>query len=145
MYFGGNGKVVKFGATDVFADDSTNIDAELAQAYSDFGTKGRLKKWKAMRPNMLINYTIDILIGMNVDYSDVPLQGPLSITPQVAGLWDGAKWDTGLWGGDVALSNNWQTVTAIGTAGSPRLKVTSQADVRLESSDHLFEFGGVIA
>lgn len=68
-YFGTDGEVVKYGSA-TYADNSANIDADLLQAYSYFGSKGRLKHHKMVRPNFLIGGQVTLLMDMNVDYEN---------------------------------------------------------------------------
>ena len=119
------------------------IAADLEQAYSYFGSKGRLKHVKQMRPNMIIEGTAELLAAVSVDYETTPDVASISLAPQTAGIWDTALWDAGLWGG-LELSQPWLMVEAIGTACSPRFKTTTASDTRLQSTDYVFEFGGII-
>jgi hypothetical protein len=147
-YYGTDGEVVKFGGL-VYADNSTNINTDLQQAYSYFGHRGRIKQFIAMRPNILLGGSISLKMDVTTDFGIETPQNSLSLTPAQSAVWDGAssKWDDTslLWGGGVQLSNPWQTVNGVGIAGSPRMLTASQTEVRLQSSDYVFEFGGVIA
>ena len=152
LYFGTNGEVVKFGRElgddgDIFADNSTNIDGDLQTAFSYFKDRGRLKQFKSMRANFLLSGEISSLFGINVDFDDAALGGSISFSPAAGNLWDAATalWDTALWSSGVSPSGDWLTVTAVGTAAAARLQTASQSDVRLQSFDHLYESGGVIA
>ena len=97
-----------------------------------------------MRPNLLVNSAVSILIDVTTDYgNEIPSSG-LSLSPSTEALWDTDMWDSGLWAGSVFLSNPWLTVHGVGTSGSVRLITASQADIRLQATDHVFEYGGVI-
>ena len=143
-YFGGNTAVLKFGAL-LLNDNSANIETDLQQAYSYFGERGRTKQFISMRPNLLVNAAVSVLMDVTTDFADdIPISG-ISISPVTSGVWDTAVWDTGLWAGDVFLRNPWLTVHGVGTSGSVRLITAAQADIRLEATDHVFEYGGVIS
>ena len=80
---------------------------------------------------------------MSYDYEVKPDIASISLAPQTSGVWDTDLWDSGLWGG-LELSNPWLTVEGVGTACAPRFKTTSASDTRLQSTDYVFEGGGVI-
>lgn len=144
MYFGGSGFVGKFGS--VYADNSKDITTDLKQAFSYLSSKGRLKHIKSVRPNFLANGTPSVEMGISIDFGDEQPQSSLSFTPNNYGVWDDDVWDGAVWGGDVSPVNDWQTVYAIGTALALRMKtVTNGLDLRFESADYLYEYGGVIA
>jgi|2_EtaG_2_1085320.scaffolds.fasta_scaffold00713_7 hypothetical protein len=144
MYFGGDGVVGHFG--ELFADKGLNIDAQLKQAFTYLGAKGRLKQVNSVRPNFLSNGTPAVYMGVAVDFGDdVQGQAALTFTPSPHGLWDAALWDGATWGGDVSSFNDWQTVNAVGTAIALQLSTISNGlDVRYTASDYLYEYGGVI-
>lgn len=143
-YFGSSTTVGVFG--DVLADNGSNIEGDMRQAENYFKSKGRLKYFKSTRPIFLANGTPAVLAGMNVDFADTALVGALSFSPLTQAVWDVAMWDVGLWGGGLSALKDWQTIGSVGTSGAFRLNTVSNGiEVRFESSDHVFEFGGVIA
>lgn len=141
-YYGSNTKVIKY-ADGVYVDNATNIEADMQQAFSYFGERGRLKHFKMMRPVLQIGGAIDSLISVNLDYDNTEPSGSLTVSPPSQSLWDTAVWDSGTWGGLITTAP-WQTVIGVGTAGSVRFKVQSQSETRLQATDHVFEYGGVI-
>jgi hypothetical protein len=143
LYYGGNGVVGVFGGGGRFSDNSTNIVGIFQQAFSDFGTEGQMKHFKSVRPNILLNGIVDLGSKINTDFARNLDLSVLTLSPPDTGVWDTATWDGGLWGGQVN-NNDWTTVEGVGTTGSFVLKASSQSDVRIQSSDHVFEFGGII-
>jgi len=143
-YFGTDGEVVKYAGS--LADNGTNIEAEFRQAENYFGTRGRLKTFKASRPIFLVNGAPSVLAGMNIDFENKPLTDPISFSPITEALWDTAIWDNDDWAGGLSLLKDWQTIGEVGTSGAFRIKtVSSGLEVRMQSSDHVFERGGIIA
>lgn len=146
LYFGTNGEVVKFGGERVFNDNGDEIAANIKQAFSYLGSRGRLKHVKSMRPNILASGTPAASMAFAVDFGDEEPPTGLSFTPITVAAWDTAVWDAGTWGGNVVPFNVWQTVGVVGTALSPRLRTSVDGvDFRLASTDFVFEYGGVIA
>lgn len=144
LYFGGNGIVAKYGG-EVFSDDELNINTDMKQAFTYLGAKGRLKTLKAIRPNFLADGAPSVELGFSVDFGDQAPTTSISFSTPNEGIWDTATWDGANWGG-LGPFNDWQTVGATGTSVALRMKTTTiDLDVRYQSSDFIFEFGGVIA
>lgn len=143
-YFGSSTFVGKF--WDENDDNGANISFEIQQAFSYLNSKGRLKQIKSARPNILATGPFSVLMGLNVDYSRSQILGAVTFSPSIFGLWDSAVWDTGVWGGGLISYSDWQTVNAVGTAVSLRLKgEVRYIEFRYEAADLLYENGGVIA
>jgi len=144
-YFGGDEKVYKFWSQD--KDDTSNIDAEAKQAFSYFGSRGLIKHFKMIRPILLSDGNPSFSAALNVDYEDVPVNASLTFSPITGGVWDTARWDAGLWGGDLAVIRDWQTLVAVGTAAALRLQSQSggnPSELRWEATDFLYEVGDVL-
>ena len=144
-YFGSNGKVFKFWSQD--KDDTSNINAEAKQAFSYFGSRGLIKHFKMIRPILLSDGNPSFSAALNVDYEDVPVNASLTFSPITGGVWDAARWDAGLWGGDLAVIRDWQTLVAVGTAAALRLQSQSGGttnELRWEATDFLYEVGDVL-
>ncbi len=145
MYFGSEGTVEKYGGS-VFTDNGDDIDAGYQQAFSYLGARGRLKKIKAVRPNILATGSPAIQVTFAVDFGSKGATSSLSFSPIVEGVWDNATWDNGTWGGEVVAFADWQTVGAVGTAMALAVDTTVNGiDLRIASTDVVFEYGGVIA
>ena len=143
-YYGTTAEVGRFWGT--FDDNGDEIEGEIQFAYSYLRSGGRLSNVNAMRVNVLSSGNPSMLVGLNTDFQDNALDGALTFQSVTESLWDQVNWDEGDWGGSLRLLNGWQTVFAIGTAISPRLKSsTAGIELRLQSIDLLTETGGVIA
>lgn len=141
-YFGGSTIVGKF--WDTYADNGENIDFDMQQAFSYFGSK-RLKQFRSVRPNVLSNSAPSVLVGINVDFQNRPLAGTASFSPGSSSLWDTAMWDSGQWSGGLDSYTDWQTVQGVGISAALRMKgAINGTELHLAASDHLFEYGGVI-
>ena len=142
-YYGGNGVVCK--AWDTDADNGTNINADAKQAFSYFGSRGKLKRWTMVRPILLSSGSPAILSGLNIDFDDTDLLGTLSYTGTSYGLWDSSLWDTSFWGGNLGVNKSWQGVNGVGFAAALRLKsATSGIETHWTSTDFVLENGGVL-
>lgn len=142
MYFGGNGFVSRFWST--FADDGVAITGEAKQAFNYL--KGNQQKQITMaRPILNTNGAPTTSFGVNVDYDDDDNLGTLSFSPTSYGVWDTATWDNGIWGGGLNVNRNWVTVSGIGFAVAPRLKVQSSGiETHWIATDLLVKDGGVL-
>jgi len=141
-YFGGDTTVRKF--WDTYADNSTNINARALQAFSYFGKRGVLKHFKMARPIIASTGSPSVRAGINVDYDVNELYGSVSFTPLAAATWDSSAWDVAVWGGDLSIYKNWQTMGKVGTCGAMNLIAASQIETRWMASDFLYEPGGFV-
>lgn len=142
-YFGSDTYVGQFWNS--LSDNGSNIDFAIQQAYSYLGTRGRLKQIKAIRPSVLADGRPAILMGISVDFDQNEILGSITFAPSAYGEWDSGLWDGALWGGGLNLYNSWQTVYAIGTAISIRMKGAIQGvNFRYAASDLVYENGGII-
>ena len=143
LYFGMSDKVAKFWeARDDFGAD---IVSDLKQAENYYGSPGRLKYFKSIRPVLLTNGTPSLGVNMNVDFSDNPVEIVPSFIPLTVAVWDVATWDNAVWGSDLTISKQWKTTGAVGTSGAVRIRTRAAGiEVRLQSTDHIYEYGGVL-
>lgn len=143
-YYGGNTVVATF--WEEFDDFGANIETDLKQAENYFGSRGRLKYFKGVRPIVLSDGAPEVGVRINPDFQDVPVTESLSFVPLDVGFWDSGLWDSALWGGNLFVNKEWRTASEVATSGGLRMKTVSAGiEVRFQSSDHLFEYGGVIA
>ena len=143
LHFGGNGFIGK--AWDTFADNSTNIQGDCAQAFSYFKSTGQQKHFTMARPMLLTNGSPAVLATLNVDFQLNSNFSPLSVTPITYGVWDTSTWDIGVWGDIFSFSNEWQGVNGIGYAGGIELEVASQGiETHWVATDLVFEEGGTL-
>lgn len=140
IYFGTNGKVCK--AWDTTADNGENINSEALQAFNEFGSNNQ-KYFKEARP---IIYTdsnsLGLLLGINVDYDQIPPTGTPTFQVTNSGVWDSSLWDQAVWGGDLSIVKSWQTVGAVGYAAALHIKMASRnANMRWQATSYLYESG----
>ena len=142
-YFGSNGNVSKFWGNT--SDNGANITTDLKQAENYFNSRGRLKYFKSLRPNISADGFPAVAAGMNCDFRDSPISGNVSFSSVTAGVWDSGLWDTAEFGAGLLLLNDWQTTGCVGTSGALRMTtVSANLEVRFAASDHVYEHGGVI-
>jgi len=142
-YYGGNQVVGKLWGS--FDDNGNNIDTQLQQAFSYFGSPGVLKNFSLIKPFIFSDGTPEVLADINVDFKDEPAASSLSFSPTTYGVWDTSKWDQAPWGGALNINDNWQTCFGVGTSAALRMQTASNAiELRLSATDYLFETGGVV-
>jgi hypothetical protein len=143
LYFGGNTFVGK--AWDTLSDNGSAIAADGLQAFNDFKTQAKQKRFTMIRPILQTNGVPSTFSNVNIDFDTSDPTSALSFTPTSYAAWDVALWDTGVWGSDVVVSKNWQGATGIGFWGAPRLKVSASGiQVRWLSTDLVMELGGIL-
>lgn len=143
LYFGGNDGV--FAADTGTDDNGEDIETDVQQAFSYFGTKGQIKRFTMARPTFLVNGDIDPAIILNTDFDNrVPVYSP-SFSTGGDSLWDVAPWDTSTWALGSSLAKKWQSVTGVGYCGGLRIKTATQnLTVQWVSTDFAYELGGVL-
>lgn len=141
VYFGGHGILVK--ADTGIGDDGTPVQADVKQAFSYFGARGRQKKFTLMRPILAIDGEIQLGLDINVDYADAAPNSSITINSGGGDPWSVA-WSVA-WGGAQALYRAWHSIRGVGFAAAPRLRVQSE-DVRISwsASDFAWEDGGLL-
>lgn len=143
LYFGGANAVYK---ADTGTDDNgSDIQTDVQQAFSYFGSKGRSKKFNLARPTFLTDGDLDAALVMNTNYSSrVPVYSA-SFTAQASTTWDTATWDVDAWAIGDTLLTKWQSITGEGHCGGIRLKTATQGiKVEWVSTDFAYEEGGVL-
>jgi hypothetical protein len=135
-YFGGNGVVGKAWDT-TYADNATDINTNVLQAFNYFEQRGVKKYFTRARPSIFTDGLPSILVSMNVDYDISDPTSALSYSPSSYGLWD-----TGIWGQGLMITSNFQGVTGIGYCGGVHLKSASQG-LQLEwaATDVVYQTG----
>lgn len=143
IYFGDSTGVRKFWSS--LSDDGSNIETDLRQAENYFGSPGAIKYWKSIRPIFRADGIPSVGVSINPDYSDEVVIDTISYSGNDYALWDSGVWDTGIWSGGLDVTAEWLTASDVGISGGLRIKTLSKnMEVRFQSSDHLFESGGVI-
>lgn len=142
LYFATNTKVCKaWTGTD---DSGSAITVTAKQAHSSFGNMAALKHWKGARPIFSANLKPTLSLGINVDFADSTPAVLQTISSLPAGIWDSAKWDRNAFDGS-RVYKEWRTISGIGYYASFYMQITSdELDIAWQSTDFLFEVGGVL-
>ena len=144
LYFGTNGAVRK--AWTGTSDAGALIVGEMVGAFDYLGDKNGLKHVTMLRP--VIGWDAnpaEFLIGVDVDYIVQDPTGSVSFPSGGGSVWDTGLWDSAIWGGDISFNRDWYSVTGIGYAIAPHLKISSsQAGVRVSAFDFVYQKGGVL-
>lgn len=142
IYFGGNGVTCRAWSSQ--ADNGSNVVADVQQAFSYFGVKGKNKQWNLARPTIRANNSAAVLVGMNVDYRSEDPTGTISLTSTSGAKFGSAQFGSAKFGsGDLAVTTEWKAVEAIGMSGGLRMRVATNAgDARWVSTDYVLEEGG---
>ncbi len=148
LFFGtADGRVVEaeVGGT----DDGLPYSCAVAWPFSAMRDAASFKMAHAARPIMQSSITLAPEVRVMVDYlDDVP---PPPGSPSTSG--EGAVWGVAIWGVDVwpgvsRRFSEWQAVEGLGSALSPVLQITVEADttpdLRLSRLDFLYESGGAV-
>jgi len=110
-----------------YADNETNIVADLKTAFNYFGSRGSLKKFEMIQPILRIGNSIAPAIEIVTDFKErVPTSVPTLIETTGA-LWDEALWDDGLWSPSTETRDGWTSATGLGYCGSVRMRVEVSA------------------
>jgi len=142
-YFGSNTTVGKLWGSN--ADNGNNINTDLQQAFSYFGSSGRLKYFELIKPYIFTDGSPTVLADINVDFRPESPTSQLTFTGATYGVWDTAVWDTSLWGGLLELNDEWQSCFGVGTSAALRMKTSSKnIEIRLKSTDYVYQNGGVV-
>lgn len=143
LYYGTNDGRVMIVDTN-FTDEGNNITGSIAQAFSYFGARGRIKHFKMIRPLIRSSGTINYSVSMDVDYATAtaPMLGPGGLTS--GWIW-GEDWGSLIWGGSSNTIRPWKGLNKIGTAASIIFSgVVRGASLSLVSYDIVYETGGVL-
>lgn len=123
LHYGGNNGYV-YQADVGFSDDGATITGDAWGAFSYFGSRGRLKQFKLIRPILTTIGSPSIAVGIVTDYDDTAPSGAVTLS-STAPLWDTVYWDESLWGSESTIIRDWIGAEAIGTAAAVRLRMTT--------------------
>lgn len=151
IYFGGLTHVCR--ADRGSADAGEPITADLTGAYLDYGSRGRWKQFKMMRPIFVTNRRVIPAIEMVTDFSTLdPIAEQTEVTSN-ENNWGVGLWGVALWGSDDEVVKDWISITGNGIVGAPRVRVVTQGggartavdnEIKLYSFDLLYETGEVL-
>ena len=121
LYFGdndGNVNLAYAGAADI----TEAIQVDIKTAFNYYGDPGRLKVLQLARPFIVASGNFLPTLGADVDFGQADLNSTIAVFGPTGGVWDTAIWDADLWAISSQVNVDWQSVGAIGTAVSLRLK-----------------------
>ena len=150
LYFGGNLGVTVNSAyvakCDVGQSDAgAYILGEVKTAFQYFGDTGSQKQMKMVRPVFTTSGTMQIVIGMDMDYADTYPAGNASFANTGGTAWNVGAWNTFAWATGSAIRKDWQTVNGVGYSGALHMRIANNATtVAWQSVDYVFAKGGVI-
>jgi hypothetical protein len=142
-YFGGNGYVAH--AWYSGADDGNNITALGLQAFNNFSSAGKLKRFTMSRPIFRTDGAPAIYAGINIDFNTSAPTTSLNFSPSSFAKWDSALWDASNWGGNLSVLQNWQGLNGVGYYGAPIVQTAASGiQVRWVSTDIVIEGGAIL-
>ena len=142
-YFGGDGYVghAYYGNS----DNGNNITAFGLQAFNNFSSAGKLKRFTMSRPIFRTDGNPSIYAGINIDFNTDAPTTSLNFVPLTYAKWDSALWDAGTWGGALSVFQNWQGLNGVGYYGAPIVKVAANGiQVKWVSTDIVIEGGAIL-
>lgn len=142
LYFGGNGFVAQ--ADTGQADSGSVITGLLKTAFTYCKTITQ-KHMKMIRPTLQANGSIQVVLGVNVNFDNSPLVSVPTIPSAAGSPWDTSSWNVSSWATGYGITAAWQSASGVGFNFSTYLSVSTNAvQVRLQSVDYLYEPGGVL-
>ena len=143
LYFGGFEFIGK--AWSGTNDAGSAIEAAAIQAFSELGKPGVQKQAKLFQTLFYTTGAPELTGGVNVDYDTTENTASLQVQASLYGLWDGATWDSDIWGPDLEIRKSWNGVAGVGNAFAPTLNADT-VDVQLQwvNSTIVFEEGGFV-
>jgi len=144
LYYGYSGGVRK--AWTGLSDSGANIVAIGKPAFNYFGSMSQQKRFTMFRPMLRVNGSITYYADFDIDFSDRGISGTITFTSPATGLWDQAKWDSGLWSGALQVVRQWCSPSNnVGYCASGGIRVeTAEHVIRWVASDYVYERGGVL-
>ena len=141
LYFGGTNYVAKAWTTD-HADDGLPISAGALQAFNYFGSRGTQKIFTRARPNIIVDGSPTIFVGVNTDFQTADTSSPLSYAASTAAKWDTAVWDSALWDVGTQTIVEWQGVNGVGYCGAINFRSSSKSlSLDWSATDVVFQQG----
>ncbi len=140
FYFGTNSAVVEgFVGT---SDDGAGIYGECVTAFN-YLKSTNVKDFTLAKLNLLVSGSPAIALGIDVDFKVANPDSLPTFSDTSAAIFDTALWDVAVWGGELAIVENWETVGAYGRCGAVHLQTNSlNSQISWLSTDILFEVGG---
>lgn len=147
LYWGGAGDVrlAWNGLYDSTQSTAAAVVADAKQAFIYVDGRKTTKSFTAARPYLAVDAQLEFLLGLNVDFEDIPPVGVATYTVTGSSLWDSAVWDSSLWGGGQVIQKQWKSPTAkVGQCVAVCLRIgVTQIEVQWASTDFLWTPGGL--
>jgi hypothetical protein len=158
MYFGAPGQVcLSFigysDGADISGSGGNNIIATALTAFDFMADKqglgrGVLKHVHQVKP-YIVTGTVNptIRVGVNTDFTLVPIVGSATVNPVTGAVWDNAKWDdpSATWVGSLTTYNQWTTPRCYaGDALAFAMSISATSQTLWAGTGWLVEPGGQI-
>lgn len=138
IYWGGNGKVYKYGGR--YNDNGSTINATAILAYSNLGTPQN-KIVRMARPLLTAATGYLPLLALRSDYDTGVVNYTASSFDSGGAEWDEAEWDIAEWALSSTPTAKWQPVFAEGSVISPAIGVNVTDRVTFNGVDLMIEAG----
>lgn len=143
LYFGGLDGVVYLAEAGT-SDNGAAINAEWLGSYQYAGGRGALKRFTMARPIFQTTGAVTVRMDVAVDFV-VDEIGAANLSTSTAGVWGTSVWGFFAWGGNYQLQRDWISVSGLGYAVAPHMKVsTTTISMNLMATDILWESGGFV-
>lgn len=145
LYYGGNlskgsGSATVYQADVGHSDDGTYILGEVKTAFQYFDALGYQKHFTMVRPIIYTAGSVQISLAIDVDFEDSTPIGTPTFSGTAGTPWDVGAWNTFPWGDLSSINKDWQSVTAIGTAGALHMRVVNnKTQLQWQSVDYAYE------
>lgn len=150
LYIGRNDGTVYLFDTDS-ADGTTPITATLNTAFNYFKSRGRRKRFLAVKPIITTDHSVVPGVGINVDFSQTGTATAPSFSGSGGAAWDVSQWDSATWPPNSTIVAQWQTLNGEGYCGSIIVQVNTLQSgnangvtLELNGWDIMLEPGGVL-
>lgn len=143
MYFGGLDGVVYLAEAGT-SDNGAAINAEWLGSYQYAGGRGAMKRFTMARPIFQTTGAVTVRMDVDVDFVNTDI-GAATLSTSTAGVWGTSIWGFFAWGGAYQLQRDWISVSGLGYAVAPHMKVsTTTISMNLMATDILWESGGFL-
>ena len=130
------------GATGTSTTNGATITYDIKPAFDSFGARGQLKQFHMIKPYIQANGPITATLDVQVDFQDEAVTA--SVSSGGAGTPWGSPWGSP-WGDSQRYTNEWFGVGALGSWGTPRLKLMSKTQqFTFAAYDMMIERGGFV-
>ncbi len=127
-------------------DNNLSITAEAKGGFNYYSPRSRIKDWKMVRPNLVVNGIVAINVALDTDFGNDAQFGAAVFNTSSLARWDTAIWDQSRWSAEAVTKLEWVTVTALPSyCAAIRLRVIARdATISWPASDVLYEPGAMV-